>query len=441
MEIIANILSWITTNIFSETSFIIGIMVIVGLIFSKKSVSQIIQGFLKTIIGYQMMMMGTTAFIGVINNLGVLVSVVFDTPAITMETNFMTNYGQYYGPVLGLGFILHLIFERFLVPKKHRFVFMGGGHFLLRVSMLTTGIAVIVYGQSNVLAVVAFGTIISAIWYCIQPAYIHRFTKELRGDDMAGYGHHSSIAVLVTCLLSKAFGKKENSTEDINFPKGLSFLKDMSTTICLTQFILLFIFGILCGGSTVQEIAGINTNPWIWCLLQGTIFSGGFMALAFGLRTMMNELIPAFSGISEKIIPGARPALDVPTVFPFGTNAVMVGSTCTVAIYIVYMIIFPLVGLPRISLILASLFMSGAGVAVFGNKMGGIRGALIGSFVTATMFAFGFALIQVLGGSFYSFEFWANMGTEPDDLLILYPIVVGLGRLLFGERAIPFGPM
>ena len=114
----------------------------------------------------------------------------------------------------------------------------------------------------------------------------------------------------------------------------------------------------------------------------------------YGLRAMMGELIPAFSGISEKIIPNSRPALDVPTVFPFGSNSVLFGSSLTILFFIVYMLVFRFTGFATIFPLVASLFMSGAGVAVFANKKGGLRGVIISSLIVATIMAFRSRLLR-----------------------------------------------
>ena len=47
-------------------------------------------------------------------------------------------------------------------------------------------------------------------------------------------------------------------------------------------------------------------------------FVAGVLVLLQGVRMFLGEIIPAFKGISEKLIPGARPALDVP-IFDFNS--------------------------------------------------------------------------------------------------------------------------
>ena len=233
--------------------------------------------------------------------------------------------------------------------------------------------------------------------------------------------------------MAKKLGKAEKSTEEVVFPKGVSFLRDMSCAITIVQVILLVGIGLLCGGETVQKIAGISTDPYVWLVLQAITFAGGFMAFTYGLRTMMSELIPSFSGIADKIIPGARPALDVPTVFPFGSNAVIFGSTISIAVFLLWMVLFNILGWGAVFPMIPSLFMSGAGAAVFGNKFGGIKGACIGGVVVATMIAFGMLFATSVGSSLTSIEYMVGLGAEPDDFMLLWPLYYLLGKLFFGR--------
>ena len=101
------------------------------------------------------------------------------------------------------------------------------------------------------------------------------------------------------------------------------------------------------------------------------------------------EITAAFVAISEKFIPGSRPALDVPTIFPFAPTAVLVGflSSYTaglLAIVVMVMLKFPIVIIPAAHIC----FFSGGTAGIFGNSTGGWRGAILGSFVVGLLLAF-----------------------------------------------------
>ena len=101
------------------------------------------------------------------------------------------------------------------------------------------------------------------------------------------------------------------------------------------------------------------------------------------------EITAAFVSISEKFIPDSRPALDVPTVFPFAPTAVIVGfisayAAGLLAVVIMVVFKFPVVIIPAAHIC----FFSGGTAGVFGNSTGGWRGAVAGSFVAGLLLAF-----------------------------------------------------
>nr|WP_330381304.1 PTS transporter subunit IIC [Clostridioides difficile] len=117
----------------------------------------------------------------------------------------------------------------------------------------------------------------------------------------------------------------------------------------------------------------------------------GMSILMSGVRMFLAEITAAFVIISEKYIPGSRPALDVPTVFPYAPNAVIIGfisayaaGLLAIAIMASFPSIFPVVIIPAAHIC----FFSGGTAAIFGNTSGGWRGAIAGSFVVGLLLAF-----------------------------------------------------
>jgi ascorbate PTS system EIIC component len=99
------------------------------------------------------------------------------------------------------------------------------------------------------------------------------------------------------------------------------------------------------------------------------------------VRMLIAEIVPAFRGIGEKVIPGARPALDVPVIFPFAPNALIIGLITGTIAQAVAMILLALIGWPvPLPSMIVAFFASGAG-AIFGNSTGGRRGAIAGGFL------------------------------------------------------------
>lgn len=67
-------------------------------------------------------------------------------------------------------------------------------------------------------------------------------------------------------------------------------------------------------------------NYLMQSVTQGLQFGVAVAVILFGVRTILAELVPAFQGIANKVVPGAIPALDAPIVFPFAQNAVLIAS-------------------------------------------------------------------------------------------------------------------
>jgi PTS system ascorbate-specific IIC component len=99
--------------------------------------------------------------------------------------------------------------------------------------------------------------------------------------------------------------------------------------------------------------------------------------LMSGVRLLLAELVPAFQGISMKLVPNSKPALDCPVLFPYAPNAVILGFIFTTIGSIIGMFLTPVLGLPMILPGVMSNFFAGGTAGIFANQVGG-RGVVIG---------------------------------------------------------------
>lgn len=146
-----------------------------------------------------------------------------------------------------------------------------------------------------------------------------------------------------------------------------------------------------------------------------------------GVRMFLSEITAAFVSISEKFIPNSRPALDVPTVFPFAPTAVIVGFLSSYVAGLLGVLIMVLFNFPVVIIPAAHIcFFSGGTAGVFGNSTGGWRGAIAGSFVIGLLLAFlptvlypVYGSLGIEGSTFPNIDYNV-MGILLDKLLSLF---------------------
>ena len=78
--------------------------------------------------------------------------------------------------------------------------------------------------------------------------------------------------------------------------------------------------------ATCSNIGTETTTNWIvWAFTRGLSFAGGVYIILSGVRLIIGEIVPAFKGIAQKLVPGAKPAIDCPIAFTYAPNAVIIG--------------------------------------------------------------------------------------------------------------------
>lgn len=137
-------------------------------------------------------------------------------------------------------------------------------------------------------------------------------------------------------------------------------------------------------------VSGLSdgTNPFVFALIQALTFAAGVWVILTGVRMILGEIVPAFEGISQKFIPNAVPALDIPIIFPYAATAVPIGFVASAAAGVAALPILGPIGLALILPGMVPHFFTGGGAGVFGNATGGRRGAVLGAFSNGLIITF-----------------------------------------------------
>ncbi len=364
-------------------TFMLGIVAFIGLLIQRKSFGDLIGGTIKTMIGVAILFAAVDLIVGVISPLADMFGTIYSSTEGTQEvadfTVFLGEFGVEIVLIMVLGFLVNVLLARF-TPLKY--VFLTGHILFWNAFMVAAALAD--GGQISRTALVIAGAIILGIISTILPALLQPHVRKLTGGDDFAIGHTTTSLSFVGVWLAKWFGDESKSTEDMNVPAGLSFFKEMSVSTSITMMLLYFVAGLIAGPQSVADTyAGGQVWIWLfWAIYQGIIFGASLVVLLAGVRMMLGEIIPAFHGIAEKIVPNAIPALDCPMVFPYGQNALAIGFPIAMITSIIALVIFGAIGWPYVllPLVVAAFFDVGP-AAVLGNGVGGRRGAIIAASV------------------------------------------------------------
>jgi PTS system ascorbate-specific IIC component len=295
--------------------------------------------------------------------------------------------------IMVFGMVINIILARF---TKLKYIFLTGHHTMFMACMLA---AVLSASGITGVTLVVVGSIILGALMVLMPALIQPYTRQITGSDDVAIGHFGSIGYFVSGTIGKYFGNKEKSTEEIKVPKSLGFLRDSSVALALTMALMFIVVACFTGPSFIEAKLSGGTNFIVFSLTQAITFAGGVFIVLAGVRMVIAEIVPAFKGIADKVVPNAKPALDCPIVFPFAPNAVIVGFLASFIAGVISMFLLPIFGLAVIVPGLVPHFFTGAAAGVFGNATGGRRGAILGSLANGLIISFLPALLLPVLGS------------------------------------------
>lgn len=386
------ILNFIITDIFGNASIFLALIAAVGLIAQRKTIVEVLQGSAKTAIGVVVLSQGNSIIISAILGLSAAFSALNPTTASAVteigSDAFSAMFGTQIGVVMVIAFVINILVARF---TKWKTIFLTG-HMLywFPFVFLAAGYDAGLRDTKLIILAVVF----TALYMIIMPNLLQPFVRKVTGSDSFAIGHPTAGLSIISGFLGQWFGDKSKSTESLNFPKGLGFLKEISITggivVALTYVvmtILMYINGI--DGAAVYGLASAS-KLFSHILLMGFTFGAGLTVLLLGVRMVIAEIVPAFKGFSDKIVPGAIPALDAPMLFAYAPNALVIGFVTAMITSVITIIItssmaiFPTIVLP---LTITCFFELGT-AAIIGNSTGGVKGAVIGSAVGGVIMVF-----------------------------------------------------
>ena len=383
-------------DVLSEPAVLVGLIALIGLIAQKKPVTECIKGTVKTIMGFVILGAGATLVVNSLGDFATIFQHAFGIKGVVPNNEAIVSiaqqsFGKEMAMIMFFAMLVNILIAR-LTPWK--FIFLTGHHTLFMSMMVA---AILSAGGMSGIPLIAVGSLVVGVTMVLFPALAHPYMKQITGSDDVALGHFSTCSYVLAGWIGAKFGNKAHSCEDVQVPKSLLFLRDTPVAISFTMGIIFLITSLFAGADYVSEVAK-GKHWFMFSLMQSITFAAGVYVILQGVRMVIAEIVPAFKGISDKLVPNAKPALDCPIVFPYAPNAVLIGFLSSFAAGLVGMVLLYLLGLTVIIPGVVPHFFVGAAAGVFGNATGGRRGALLGAFANGLLITFlPVFLLPVLG--------------------------------------------
>lgn len=384
-------------EILRTPAIVLALVALIGLVLQRKTFGQVFAGTVKTALGMLIVSAGAGMIVNEIIPFAELFSSTLNLTGFATSAEAVVGSLQANVPliastsavIMGLGFLFNILLARF-TPLKYIFL-TGHMMWILSIAIATS----LMMGGFNETMIIVLGSILQGMVMVILPAMAQPSVEKVTKTDAFAMGHLTTLGTVAAGYVGGWLGNKDNDAESLKLPESLSFFKDTAISVSIVMGLFYILMVLIAGPEAVAAYAQ-DQNYIVFAILRGLGFTAGILILLQGIRLFLGELVPAFKGISDRLVPGAIPALDVPALFGFAPNSLMIGFLTGIVGMLAAMVFsgFFFGTVPLISII--GSFFTGGTAAIFGNARGGRRGAAIAGFVYGFLLIFSSALFSRL---------------------------------------------
>ena len=302
---------YLINNVFNQAVFVIGMVVFLGMLVQKTEMSKIIASTVKTMIGFLLINTGGQTLGAALLPLQPMLIKVFrlqvkvqDLGAAQAES--LGDIGSEMALIFALGFLMNILLARI---TKFKYV-----HLSAHVSFFFSGLiaAALKFGTNlSFIPLVLLGAVLLGSYMTFTCAYVAPLMKNIKGGEGFTLAHSSSCGIWLAAKIGGLVGNKEKDLEDIKIPKKLNFLREMTIALTVVMTLMFFVISLISGPGWVVQQVSEGRDIISFSLLNGLQFGLWITVIITGVRMLLSEIIPAFHGIADKVIPNAVPGLDV----------------------------------------------------------------------------------------------------------------------------------
>lgn len=370
-----NLLELLRDNILKDSLILISIYVGLGCILQKKGIEKTLTAMIKAAIAIFMMNIGGNTIGISLANLTYMFQRSFGHIGIVANNERLAAYadvkfGNIIYTLMILGMVINLILAK---TTKFKYIFLTGHQTLYMSCVLTIFLKILGFKE---IWIIVIGGIILGTLMTLLPALIQPFTKTITGKDNVAVGHFSSIGFWISAKIGQLFKREEI---EINIKKTHPIMTDNVIATTLSMVFIFLAASLFAGKVYVEDIT--NSHYIIFAIKQGIYFAAGILIIITGVRMMTQEIIMAFKGIAEKIVPNAIPALDCSILFPYKQDVLILGFLGSMFGGILGMLIGGYYSLYIIIPSSTLCFFSGSAAGIYGYSTGGKKGAIVSSII------------------------------------------------------------
>ncbi|MBF0904636.1 MAG: PTS ascorbate transporter subunit IIC, partial [Atopobium sp.] len=330
MDIVLGIWKWFASNFLTQPAYFIGLIVAIGYILLKKKWYDVLAGFLKAVIGYQILLVGSGGLVTAFRPVLVGLQARFNLSAMVIDPYFGQNAvqagmeaadapafiaGRSFSSVMLLllfAFILNIVLVAFKKQTKLRAIFTTG-HVQVQQAATAFWLILFCFPQLNDVTILAVMTVLLGLYWAVGSNLCIGPTQDLTDGAGLTIAHQQMFGVYCASKasewLSKHSKKESKRIEDIELP---GFLKIFNENLVATAILMTAFFGVILavlGQDFLLENKFMKPGQDFFFYIMTTSFQFAvyLSILQLGVRTFVTELTNSFQGISNKLLKGSVP--------------------------------------------------------------------------------------------------------------------------------------
>lgn len=391
------IVDFIVNKLLRELPIFLGLITLIGNILLKKSPRDSIASTVKTLVGVCMLQIGTNTLVDsskpminmLITRTGLQgrVADVWVGVGEVLERLSPSLVGQV-GMIMVVAWVLHLLIARL---SKFKVIYLTMQLAFVDTVWVLWGVSVVT-GWANIPAALLTILLLSVYW-TVLPALVRRHIKPVVGEEEITLGHNSMAGGMLAVFLAGLM-RSSQSAEDLPLPGWLALFKSNVVSYGVVMIIMYLLIGLIAGPQVGAQFSN-GSHYLVFAFIQGVTVAAGLLVLMTGVKLFLAELLPAFKGFAQKIVPGVIAAVDAPIFIAYRPQSALLGFIATLVGMSVGVLLQVVTGIGHVTIpSVIPIFFSGALFGVMADARSGWRGVLFSCFILG--------IVMIIGASLYA---------------------------------------